>query len=80
MDDINVLLQILVNIQILYIAILTIYKRFIFNKQAEAVRGFARFLDKGNPSVKMYDMEQQAKRNALDKIILSGMAYEENKK
>lgn len=79
MDKINIYLQILVNLNIISVLIISLYKRWIFNKRAAAVRDFARFLDQQDSSIKLYDIEQQAKRNALDKIILSGLYYENKK-
>lgn len=79
MDKINIYLNVLVNLNIILVLIMSLYKRWIFNKRAEAVRAFAKFLDQNDSSIKLYDIEQEAKRNALDKIILSGLYYEDQK-
>jgi hypothetical protein len=79
MDKINDIFQILVNFNILMTILYSIYRRWEFNKKAEAVRTFASFLDQNASDIKLYDKHELAKYNALDKLILSGLSYEDKK-
>jgi len=75
MNNINLILTFIINISIIIGFIYSLWFRIIFKIKAKAVRDFAKYADLNKPIIASYD--KQLKLNALEKIITSGLTYED---